>query len=84
MKKTINIPGNVEKSWFTSANYHEAQARRHTENRRARLHCCGRSPEGKATNMIDGTVWVDERDNSIVEIDGIASKALPSSPVPPT
>ena len=32
-------------------------------------------PKHKAPNMIDGTLWVDARDGSIVKIDGVASKS---------
>jgi len=31
-------------------------------------------PKEKATNMIDGTLWVDAQDGSIVEVEGVASK----------
>lgn len=75
-EKTINIPGNVEKSWFTSANFTMKLKPGVTQKIDGR-DCIAVAvvPKVKAPNMIDGTVWVDERDNSIVEIDGIASKS---------
>ncbi len=75
-EKTINIPGNVEHSWFTSANFTMRLKPGITQKIDGR-DCLALAvvPKRKATNMIDGTLWVDARDNSIVEIDGIASKS---------
>jgi hypothetical protein len=33
------------------------------------------SPKRKAPNMIEGTLWVDAKDSSIVEVDGVASRS---------
>ena len=33
------------------------------------------TPRRKASNLIDGTLWVDARDHTLVEVDGIASKS---------
>jgi hypothetical protein len=73
-EQNINLPGNVEKSWFVSANYE------------MKLKADGISPmngrdcyvfviaaKHKAPNTIDGTLWVDARDGSIVQIDGMAT-----------
>jgi hypothetical protein len=75
-EKNINIPGNVEKSWFTSANFTMKLKPGVTQKIDGR-DCIALAvvPKIKASNMIDGTLWVDARDNSIVEIDGIASKS---------
>ncbi len=75
-EKNINIPGNVQKSWFTSANYGMKLKPGVTQRIDGR-DCIALAvvPKIKATNMIDGTLWVDARDDSIVEIDGIASKS---------
>jgi hypothetical protein len=75
-EQTINLPGNVEKSWFVSANY-EMKPR---PGGLAQLN--GRScyildiaAKHKAPNTINGTMWVDARDGSIVQIDGTATEA---------
>ena len=75
-EKTINIPGNVQKSWFTSANF-TMKLKPGVTQRIDGRDCIALAvvPKIKATNMIDGTVWVDAHDNSIVEIEGIASKS---------
>jgi hypothetical protein len=75
-EKTVNEPGNVERSWFSSANYE------------MKLHPGGPQPlngrscyvlditaRRKAPNMIDGTIWVDASDGQLARIDGIASKS---------
>lgn len=74
-EKAINVPGNVEKSWFTSANY-EMKLRPGVAQRIDGRDCLAvaMSPRRKAPNMIDGTLWVDATDNTIVEIEGVASK----------
>jgi len=75
-EKDVNLPGNVERSWFNSANYE------------MKLHPGGPQPlngrscyvldvtaRRKAPNMIDGTLWVDAKDGQIAKLDGIASKS---------
>jgi hypothetical protein len=74
-EKTINLPGNVEKSWFTSANYTmqlKPGVRQTIEGRDCRAIAV--TPKHKARNMVEGTLWVDAKDDSIVKIDGVASK----------
>ncbi len=75
-EKNINVPGNVEKSWFTSANF-QMKLKPGVIQRLNGRDCIALSvvPRRKAPNMIDGTLWVDSSDNSIVEIEGIASKS---------
>jgi hypothetical protein len=75
-EKNINLPGNVEHSWFTSANYRMKLKPGVTKIIDGR-NCLAVSmvPIHKASNMIDGTLWVDSSDDSIVEIEGIASKS---------
>jgi hypothetical protein len=34
------------------------------------------APKRKAPNLIDGTLWVDAKDGSIIQIEGIASKSV--------
>ena len=75
-EESINKPGNVEKSWFMSANYE------------MKLKPCGRqrlngrdcyvlavTAKRKAPNMINGMLWVDAQTGSIAQLDGIASKS---------
>lgn len=75
-EKAINTPGTVEKSWFTSANY-EMQLKPGMAREIDGRNCIAvsMSPKRKAPNMIEGTLWVDAKDDSLVEMDGIASKA---------
>ncbi len=71
----INLPRNVQKSWFTSANY-EMKLKPGGVQRVNGRKCFALAimPKEKATNMIDGTLWVDAQDGSIVEVEGVASK----------
>jgi len=75
-EKAINVPGNVEKSWFTSANY-EMKLKSGVTQRIEGRDCIAiaMTPRRKAPNMIDGTLWIDASDDSIVKVDGIASKS---------
>jgi hypothetical protein len=75
-EKRINDPANVEKSWFTSANY-EMQVRPSDTRKIDGRDCIAVSmhPRRKAPNMIEGTLWVDSNDNALVEMDGIASRS---------
>jgi hypothetical protein len=72
----INQPDLVANSWFTSANY-----KMKLNSGEARLlngrncYALAIDPRQKAPNMIDGTLWVDARDGSIVQIQGVASKS---------
>ncbi len=75
-EEKINVPGKVAQSWFTSANY----AMRLKPGGAQRLNgrdCFALSidPKQKAPNMIDGTLWVDARDESIAQVAGVASKS---------
>jgi hypothetical protein len=74
-EQTINEPGNVEKSWFSSANYEMKLKPGGVQKLNGRdCFALAITPKEKATNMIDGTMWVDARDGSLVQIDGTASK----------
>jgi hypothetical protein len=74
-EKTINIPGNVEKSWFTSANYDMKLKPGGVEKLDGRdCYALAIAPKHKATNLIDGTMWVDARDSTLVRIVGVASQ----------
>ncbi len=72
---SINEPGKVEDSWFTSANYEmklEPGGLRRVDGRDC--YALAITPTHKAPNMIDGTLWVDAKDYSIVKVQGIASQ----------
>ena len=75
-EKTINLPGIREHSWFTSANY-EMNLKSGAVERLDDRDCVALAivPKRKATNMIEGTLWVDAKDGSIVRIDGSASQS---------
>lgn len=75
-EESINDPSKVAGSWFTSANYEMKLESDRTQwlNGRA-CYALAITPKQKAPNMIDGTLWIDARDGSIVKIDGVASKS---------
>jgi outer membrane lipoprotein-sorting protein len=75
-EKTINLPGIREHSWFTSANY-EMNLKSGVVERMDERDCLALTivPRHKATNMIEGTLWVDAKNGSIVRIDGNASQS---------
>ncbi len=71
----INKPGRVEDSWFTSANYKMRLKPGGMERVNGRnCYALAITPKYKATKMIEGTLWVDAKDYSIVKVQGIASK----------
>ena len=74
-EQTINQSGNVEKSWFDSANYVMKLNSAAVQNLNGR-NCIALDikPREVAPNLIIGTMWVDARDGTLVQIDGVASK----------
>ena len=74
-EEDINEPGQVDTSWFTSANYNMTLQSGGMQQMNGReCYALKITPKHKATNLIDGTLWVDARDGSIVKVKGIASK----------
>jgi hypothetical protein len=74
-EKEINQPGKVESSWFTSANYEMKLKSSAVEQVKGRAcHAVAIKPKRKAPNMIDGTLWADAKDSSIVRVAGVASQ----------
>jgi len=75
-EKNINLPGIREHSWFTSANY-QMQLKPGGVQRLDGRDCraLAITPRHKATNMIVGTLWVDAKDGSIVQIEGSATQS---------
>lgn len=75
-EKTLNLPGTVEHSWLTSANY-EMQLKPGGVQLLDGRQCLALTitPRRKATNMIEGTILVDAKDGSIVQLDGTATQS---------
>ena len=72
----INQPANVASSWFTSANYDmqlKSVGIQHLNGRAC--YALAIAPRRQAPNLIDGTIWVDASDGTLVKIDGVASKS---------
>lgn len=76
-EKRINQPGIREGSWLTSANY-QMKLQRGGPQRLDGRDCFVLSitPKQKAPNLIVGTIWVDAKDESIVQLVGTASKGV--------
>ncbi len=74
-EQTINQPGNVEKSWFTSANYAMTLKDLNVQRMNGRnCFALDVKPKDAAPNLINGTIWVDAQDGTLVQIDGVSSK----------
>jgi hypothetical protein len=75
-EKTINLPGNWEKSWFTSANYEMKLKSGGMQKLNGRdCYILAITPKGEAPNLIVGTLWADAKDGSLVQIEGVSSKS---------
>jgi hypothetical protein len=75
-ERRINQPGNVEASWVVSANYdmHLQPGGPQSINGRD-CYALAIHPRQKAPNLIEGTIWVDVHDYSIVKIEGHGSRS---------
>jgi hypothetical protein len=74
-EKEINEPGKVADSWFTSANYEMKLNSAAVEDVNGRAcYQLAITPKHKAPNMIEGRLWVDAKDFSIVKVEGVASQ----------
>ena len=75
-ERNINLPGNVERSWITSANY-EMTLKTPVPQRLDGHDCLvlAINPRRQAPNLIIGSIWVDANDFTIVRLEGTASKA---------
>jgi len=83
-EKRINQPGIREGAWLTSANYEMKLKPGGTQQLDSRdCLVLDISPKRKAPFLIQGTIWVDARDYSIVQLQGTASKS-PSAFTGPT
>ncbi len=75
-EKRLNQPGIREGSWFTSANYEmklKSDASQHLDGRDCLV--LALTPKRKAPYLIEGTLWVDAKDGSIVQVQGTGSKS---------
>jgi outer membrane lipoprotein-sorting protein len=74
-EKQINQPDNRKKALFVSANY-EMELKPSGTQRIDGRNCLALaiSPRRKAPNLIRGTLWVDAKDYTVVQIEGTSSK----------
>lgn len=74
-EQKINLPGNVEQSWFISANYEmKLEPDGPADLGGHDCYIFDISAKRKAPNTIDGKMWVDAHDGSLAQIDGIATQ----------
>ena len=74
-EKHVNQPEIRESAWFTSANYELKLKSSQTE--RINGHDCfvlSMSPRHKAPNLLEGSMWVDATDLTMIQIQGISTK----------
>jgi hypothetical protein len=74
-EKRLNQPGVREGAWITSANYEmklKAGGPQQLDGRDCLV--LALTPKRKATYLIEGSLWVDPRDGSIVQLEGTATK----------
>jgi hypothetical protein len=75
-EEQINKPGNVEQSWFTSANYDmKLKSPDPVQVNGRGCYVLAITPKHKAPQLVDGTLWIDAKGGSIVQVQGIASKS---------
>lgn len=75
-EKQVNEPGVREGAWFVSANYNMKLKPGGTQQMNG--HDCVAltlTPKRKAPFLIQGTLWVDATDGSIVQVEGTASES---------
>jgi hypothetical protein len=73
-ERVINEPAHLPASWFDSANYDMKPQMGATVQQNGRN--CVVVPvtaRRKASNTIDGTIWVDAKDGTLVQIQGVAT-----------
>ncbi len=73
-ERTINQPGNIEKSWFISANYDmKLRPGSPVQLNGRTCYVLDITARRKASNTINGSMWVDIQDGTLVQIDGVAT-----------
>jgi hypothetical protein len=71
----LSQPGNMERAWFTSANYEMKLKSYQVEPLNGRpCYELAISPRHKAPNAILGTLWVDAKNFAIVKVEGMATR----------
>ena len=74
-EQRLNQPGTREGAWITSTNYHMQLKPGGTQPLDGRdCLVLALIPGRKAPYLIEGTLWVDSKDGSIVQVQGTASK----------
>jgi hypothetical protein len=74
-EKSLSQPGNMEHARFTTANYSMKLKSHKVEPLNGReCYQVAIIPRHKAPNAIEGTLWVDAKDFSIVKVEGVASR----------
>jgi hypothetical protein len=73
-ERVVNLPGNLQKSWFTSGNYEMKSEGPEQMNGRECLRFDVKARQ-KASNTIDGSIWVDAKDYTLVQIQGVGTKS---------
>jgi hypothetical protein len=75
-EKHLNQPGIREGAWFTSANY-EMKLKSGGNQPVDGRYCIvlALTPRRKTPYLIEGTLWVDSKDGSIVQVQGTAAKS---------
>jgi hypothetical protein len=75
-EKRLNQPGIREGSWFTSANYEMKLKLGGTQSVHGRdCNVLSLTPRRKTPYLIEGTLWVDSTNGSIVQVQGTAAKS---------
>lgn len=75
-EKHLNQPGIREGAWITSANYQMKLMPGGTQMLDGRdCLLMALTPKRKAAYLFEGTLWVDSKDGSIVQVQGTASKS---------
>jgi hypothetical protein len=75
-EKAINDPAKVSASWIVSANY-EMKLKTGSPVQQDGRDCWALAikPKREASNLIEGTLWVDAKDFTIVRLEGQSSKS---------
>jgi outer membrane lipoprotein-sorting protein len=74
-ERVLNLPGNREAAWITSANYHmHLQPGGHQLIDGRDCVVLTLVPKHSSPHLFSGTLWVDSKDFSIVQLQGVTSK----------
>jgi len=75
-EQDINDPAKIAQSLFVSANYEMKLGSGGLQTINGRpCYTLSITPRREAPNMIDGTIWVDAKDYTLVKVQGVASKS---------